>query len=142
MTIEPTAAVPVSIPIHTPAKISGERTLAYLLQVIKQLDPSVPNPHPHASYPQRNSAIYLALRQASQLGYPCGFCPSENPEWPVALIDLPTGQISWHLPAYPGKWDLHTTEDKYDRIDAYTITTSVSPLDELVAPAIPLGEAL
>lgn len=44
-------------------------------------------------------------------------------------IDLPTGQASWHyhdsqahlfdhLPEYQGKWDGHTTEQKYERIAA------------------------
>lgn len=135
---------PTQLPTHTPQTISGERTLAYLLQVIHQLDPSVEDPHPHADYATRNSAIYLALRQASQLGYYCGIGPGGDPAWPVAFIDLPTGQISWHLPGYLNGWDGHTTKEKYDRIDAYTIATAPNPLDELLVPTppIPVGEAI
>lgn len=57
----------------------------------------------------------------------------EDPEWPVILIDLPTGQVSWHfnaendgdlfklLPVGPEIiWDGHTTEEKYARLDNFT----------------------
>lgn len=53
-----------------------------------------------------------------------------EPDWAVCLIDLPTGQVSWHiahvnlylfshLPRHAGRvWDGHTDYDKYRRLDA------------------------
>lgn len=55
--------------------------------------------------------------------------PAE-PDWPVCIIDLPTGQASWHisptdlhlfihLPRDAGRvWDGHDTPEKYARLDA------------------------
>lgn len=53
----------------------------------------------------------------------------KEPDWPVVMILLPTGQASWHLPKdmlpqlahlprdlHP--WDGHTTEEKHRRIEA------------------------
>lgn len=57
--------------------------------------------------------------------------PAE-PEWPVCMIDLPTGQVSWHiapgdtdlfthLPTGAGRvWDGHSMPQKYARLDALT----------------------
>lgn len=52
-----------------------------------------------------------------------------DPEWKwVVIIDLPTGQVSWHIKTseFPmfghllcgtgRKWDGHTTEQKYERL--------------------------
>lgn len=47
--------------------------------------------------------------------------------WPVLFIDLPTGQVSWHLTVedrlrapdigtYLGTWDGHDTAEKYRRL--------------------------
>ena len=55
-----------------------------------------------------------------------------EPDWPVLYIQLPTGQLSWHIapedvplfthvrrdPAV--EWDGHSTEEKYARLDAHT----------------------
>lgn len=109
--------------------VDPRRTLAFILQVIAELDPSVESPGPMANYENRNSAIYLAVRTALLCGYPAGVCGSEDPEWPVAYITLPTGQVSWHIPAYPEPWDNHTTEEKYDRIQAYC--DSIPPVPPL-----------
>jgi hypothetical protein len=50
------------------------------------------------------------------------------PEWAsVLFIDLPAGQVSWHIHesetlwfyfvgAYDGEWDEHTTDEKYQRV--------------------------
>jgi hypothetical protein len=55
--------------------------------------------------------------------------PPEDWRW-VAFIDLPTGQATWHLhdshlsffskiPREAGrKWDGHSTEEKYKRLEA------------------------
>lgn len=54
--------------------------------------------------------------------------PTWDPKWmTVIFIDTPMGQLSWHvhdderdlfagLPAYHDPWDLHTTQEKYDRL--------------------------
>lgn len=67
-------------------------------------------------------AMYAALRA----GYAAGIAldPAE-PEWPVVYIELPTGQVSWHMPAHPIPWDQHTTAEKYNRCHAYA--SSVLP---------------
>lgn len=35
---------------------------------------------------------------------------------PVVYIELPTGQVSWHMPEHPRAWDGHSTSLKYRRI--------------------------
>lgn len=72
----------------------------------------------HKAYDLRNAATFHALHYAILLGYPCGVGFDEKePDWPVVYIDLPNiGQISWHTPGYPGEWDGHTSEMKYERI--------------------------
>lgn len=82
------------------------------------------------AYAERNQLVALLARL-----YPSGIqkTPIEgwDPEWFWCVyIDLPNGQVSWHiheselpyfeaLPPYPGKWDGHTTEEKYDRIHSF-----------------------
>lgn len=71
-------------------------------------------------YDSRNRAIYLALNRACVVGYACGIrIDPKEPEWPVAFIELPTGQVTWHLPQHPIAWDGHDTEEKYRRLDEY-----------------------
>lgn len=56
------------------------------------------------------------------------------PDWPVLIVETPTGQMSWHIaerdldlfghvqptgPEHRG-WDGHTTEEKYERLRALT----------------------
>ncbi len=71
-------------------------------------------------YPKRNLNVYLALAAALRCGYPAGIKVDERePEWPVAFIDLPTGQVSWHLPQYEKAWDGHSTAMKSERVLEY-----------------------
>lgn len=83
-------------------------------------------------YEERARVALALARSALALGLKAGFAldPQEGPEWPVLFIDLPTGQVSWHLTAaqravasdigdYDGEWDGHTTEEKYRRLDAW-----------------------
>ena len=51
-----------------------------------------------------------------------------EPEWPILYIDLPTGQVSWHIPKkemigdwpiYQGQWDGHDLGTKRNRLKAY-----------------------
>lgn len=69
------------------------------------------------NYDLRNRFIYEAMSVAAVCGYPHGFrIDASEPEWPVAFIWLPTGQVSWHLPQFPEAWDGHSTEEKFKRI--------------------------
>lgn len=72
------------------------------------------------NYELRNRLIFAAVGQALYLGFAAGIRldPSE-PEWPVAYIELPTGQVSWHLPQHPKPWDGHDTPEKYRRCRAF-----------------------
>lgn len=90
--------------------------LARILQEIEKHD---------TDYAYRNPLIYEALKFAGHLKFAHGIRtdPAE-PEWMVAFIDLPVGkgqtsQVSWHLPQYPGSWDGHSAEEKYQRTHAY-----------------------
>lgn len=68
-------------------------------------------------YEARYILVLQSVAHAQLHGLNSGFRfdPAE-PEWPVAFIELPTGQISWHLPQHPTEWDGHTTEEKFERI--------------------------
>ncbi|MEU5442778.1 MULTISPECIES: WDGH domain-containing protein [Streptomyces] len=70
---------------------------------------------------------HLAAAYPSSIGYAD---PSE-PEWAVVVVNLPTGQVTWHVApsdmdlfehVHRGAegWDGHTTEEKYARLDAHT----------------------
>lgn len=64
--------------------------------------------------------ILEALSYAEQCEFNAGirFNP-QFPEYPIAYIELPTGQVSWRLPAHEEPWDGHTPEQKQNRIRAY-----------------------
>lgn len=72
-------------------------------------------------YVIRTALIYQALALAAQIGYTAGVAldPEDADRPMVVYIELPTGQVSWHVAAHPVVWDNHTTEDKYRRIDVY-----------------------
>lgn len=71
---------------------------------------------------------HLAASYPSTIGY---HDPKE-PDWAVVIIDLPTGQASWHVSpddmdlftsvkrSEINTWDGHSTEVKYARLDAHT----------------------
>lgn len=88
------------------------------------------------AYAERNMVVAGLAVLAMQQGWTVGVGlhdPSDvawEPEWrSIVFIDLPTGQVSWHvheemmglfrsLPVYPGQWDGHTTAEKYRRLAA------------------------
>ena len=51
---------------------------------------------PDEAYLDRNLCVQVMARMARQLGYNAGI--RENIDWPILYIDLPTGQVSWHVP--------------------------------------------
>lgn len=68
----------------------------------------------------RYALIAEAMSLALFLGFDAGVgADATEPACPVVYIELPTGQVSWHMPAYLGPWDGHTTEVKYERCQAY-----------------------
>ena len=78
---------------------------------------------PDEAYLDRNMAVQVLAKMANQLGYNIGI--KDDPEWPILYIDLPTGQVSWHIPKnelievfqeYSGKCDGHTLKDKRKRL--------------------------
>jgi len=87
----------------------------------------------NAAYTERNMCVALIARLAEMLGYKVGIKvdPNEEAGWQhIIFIDLPNGQLSWHihdselenfpgLPEYIAAWDGHTTEEKYQRIAAF-----------------------
>lgn len=73
-----------------------------------------------AHYRNRTFHLYEALHLAIQCGYKAGIrIDKEDPEWPVIFIELPTGQISYHVEQHPFRWDNHTNEEKDARLLAY-----------------------
>jgi hypothetical protein len=69
-----------------------------------------------ARYPLVLEAMFWAVECGMAVGIRID--PAE-PEWPVVYIELPTGQVSWHMPQHPVPYDGHTTEEKYRRIQEY-----------------------
>lgn len=77
-------------------------------------------------YTERNMCISLIVRLAMAKGLKTGVRP--NQDWPIVFVELPAGQVSWHIPEaefhkyfpsmneYDGEWDGHTTEEKYRRV--------------------------
>ncbi len=87
--------------------------LAELLKIIKEND---------VNYDTRYKLVFKAVSLALENGLQAGVRIDENePEWPVLYIELPTGQVSWHIPQHAEPWDCHDTEEKYRRIDEFAL---------------------
>lgn len=72
------------------------------------------------NYAKRNPQILQALGIAAQIGYPCGIrIDADEPMWPVVFIELPVGQVSWHIPEHIERFNGHTTEEKHNRIKKF-----------------------
>ena len=77
---------------------------------------------------RRGQLVMRVARAATLLGWSvgAGYDP-EMPEYPhVVLVDLPTGQVSWHMrrvpwcmPDHPQGWDGHSRVEKAARIAAW-----------------------
>jgi hypothetical protein len=87
--------------------------LAVILSAVRQADEA-------KDYELRNKGIVTAMALCIQMGIPAGIRldPSE-PEWPVVYMQLPTGQVSYHIPQFDTAWDNHTTEEKNERIETF-----------------------
>jgi hypothetical protein len=82
------------------------------------------------AYADRNLLACLAAKLAREHAWAVDWANDPAaPDWPVLLIALPTGQISYHLPwreacvnvpVTPSlAWDGHNTEEKRERIRRY-----------------------
>lgn len=68
-------------------------------------------------YEVRYGLVLRAMHYAHELGFNVGMRIDPGaPEWPVVYIELPTGQVSWHMPQHEVPWDQHSTEEKFQRI--------------------------
>lgn len=91
------------------------------------------------AYAERNKCVIGLMLLARDLGYKVGWAkhPEEDTEWEddwrnIAVIELPTGQLTWHFhdserwmlysfePLKDHQWDGHSTEEKYRRLFDYT----------------------
>lgn len=98
--------------------------LAQTLTLIEEIDPSANGtegtPDAAERYAIRNRLVWGALAIATRGGYDCGVAlDPDEPDWPVVYIELPTGQVSWHLPCWNGEWDGHNGATKAERIRAF-----------------------
>ncbi len=82
-------------------------------------------------YVDRNLLAQLVAALARKAGLHVGIAEDgTEPAWPVIYIDLPTGQVSWHisqdelviqLSTYTQKWDGHSVEEKRERIRQFLL---------------------
>ena len=81
---------------------------------------------PDEAYYDRNQAAQAMGVMALQLGFSVGI--KDDPEWPILYIDLPQGQVSWHIPKkelkfdfppYSKDWDKTGTNTKRVRMQEY-----------------------
>ena len=95
------------------------------------------------AYRERNQLVTLLANMALAKGWKAGrrWDRTQEVGWEnVVVIDLPTGQVSWHigvhdgpvcqfetLPTYDGEWDGHTTDEKWERVRAYRSKLADAP---------------
>lgn len=71
-------------------------------------------------YAERYGYVLHAMSWAHTAGLQTGIAiDPADPDWPVVYIELPTGQVSWHMPAHPEPYDGHSTVEKYQRSRAF-----------------------
>jgi len=117
-------------------EMNFDRPTSELLDAVKKLKADK-----EGAYKERNLCVALIAKFSVMLGYQVGLGRHEGWDWDddwrtIVFIDLPTGQVSWHIHDsevemfnflrlehtycyYPGKWDGHSTEEKYHRLKRY-----------------------
>lgn len=88
-----------------------------------------------ALYVERYGLVTMAMATAWMCGYetgilwdPINYDSMPEPtgtDWPVVYIELPTGQVSWHMPPHKHQWDGHTNEEKSKRIELFAADNGV-----------------
>lgn len=117
------------------SRVISRMRLRRVLKTIYQIDPSrsnneCPNEVREQRYNRRNTLVKKAVSLATESGYKAGYVmhtPMEDlisgvwePEWSVvAIIQLPTGQISWHMDSRGIQYDGHSDSQKWDRVLEY-----------------------
>lgn len=79
-------------------------------------------------YPTRYRLVLQALLQARAAGMSAGIGYDPAGLWAlriVVYIELPTGQVSWHLPEHAVSWDGHSTPQKFLRIADYIASVAL-----------------
>ena len=76
------------------------------------------------NYDLRYDLIMKAMALAIECLYKVGIRVDTSNNWPVCVIHLPTGQVSWHMPPDETCYDNHTTEEKIKRIDDFCVYMS------------------
>jgi hypothetical protein len=95
----------------SPEKKRNEMYTDVLKETLKSIEENDTN------YEVRYGLVLRALLFAHDLGFETGIRIDEaQPEWPVVYIELPTGQVSWHMPQHNVEWDGHDSKKKYLRI--------------------------
>jgi hypothetical protein len=98
-------------PAQVKIQLTPETVLRQLLAEIVEHD---------TDYVTRYPLVFRAVPLALDCGYAAGIrIDLAEPEWPVVYIELPTGQVSWHMPQFEPAFDGHTTEEKFTRIREY-----------------------
>jgi hypothetical protein len=93
---------------------------AILARILRRIEENDTN------YEARYGLVFDALAHALQCGYAAGVAIDyAEPEWPVVYIELPTGQVSWHMPKHPVDFDGHSTTEKYERTRAFSCQQGV-----------------
>lgn len=90
-----------------------------------------------AAYEERNRLVAaLTKRFPAYLARHPEYDESWEDDWRwIVFVDLPTGQVSWHihdserhrfahLRVDANRWDGHTTEEKYQRLEALPVRTA------------------
>lgn len=94
--------------------------LATLLELLVSLDEKAEGEEDPAEraqlYARRNRILLRAWMLAGTCGYPTGVGVDMECDWPVLYMELPTGQVSYHIPPHSAPWDGHTKETANERI--------------------------
>ncbi len=119
--------------------MSGGQMLCTACAATAADDAGVTRAQLDAVYNERNRCVAALCSMAQRLSWSTWLGkhePADDPTWDkewlnVVYINLPTGQVSWHihdrdLPLFahvggankPGVWDGHTTDQKYKRLAA------------------------
>lgn len=145
--------------LHPSIKYGGTMTDLHLLRACKAEIERLRSPAPAEDMEARKDAAYLERNQvvaALASVFPSGTARTAIPGWSddwhgCVYIDLPTGQVSWHfhdshahlfahLPPYAGKWDGHTTDEKYARLAALPAVPAEDGLREAVKRVVAIKD--
>jgi hypothetical protein len=96
-----------------------------LLEAMRRTGVLKPDPEVDNAYRERNQLVAALIRLTDWPAW-AGF-DAGAPGYTVVYVESPAGQLSWHvrddeldqfgpLPLLAGKWDGHTTREKYERL--------------------------